>query len=444
METRANHALIGLFTLAVIAAAFGFVYWFKAAGRSGDRETYRIVFQGSVSGLSRGSPVRFNGLSVGDVTAISLVPDDPRLVQAIIAINPHTPVKADTRARLEYQGLTGVAAVQLTGGSSSAPPLTSPNPNMRPTIFADRSDFQDIMETAQRIAGRVDEAVGKVEKVIDDNQGAISSTIRNVETFSKALSDNSAGISTFLSSIGETSTRFSALSSRLDKLAVDLDDVVKAVDTKSINRIVGNADAISQTLADNRQNVSSTLTDLASLTKRLNDSSLKLDVALAEVTRITSAIDNQKVASVIDNVDKFSKVLGSDAAAIDQTIANAREISEKLNKSADRVDRVLAGAESFLGTNGEGNSGTQSMFAEITEAAKAFRTLSTHLDQRIDAISAGINRFTGSGRRDLEGLVIDARASLNQLNRTARSLQRAPDQLIFGAKPPLPTYNGNR
>lgn len=444
METRANHALIGLFTLAVIAAAFGFVYWFKAAGRSGDRETYRIVFQGSVSGLSRGSPVRFNGLSVGDVTSISLVPDDPRLVAATIAIDPHTPVKADTRARLEYQGLTGVAAVQLTGGISSAPPLTSPNPNTRPTIFADRSDFQDIMETAQRIAGRVDGAVSKVEKVIDDNQGAISSTIRNVETFSKALSDNSAGISTFLSSIGETSTRFSALSSRLDKLALDLDDVVKAVDTKSINRIVGNAEAISQTLADNRQNVSSMLTDFASLTKRLNDSSLKLDVALAEVTRITGAIDNQKVASVIDNADRFAKVLGSDAASIDKTIANAQEISAKLNKSADRVDRVLAAAESFLGTGGEGNSGTQSMFSEITETAKAFRTLAGHLDQRIGEISAGINRFTGSGKRDLEGLVIDARSSLNQLNRTARSLQRAPDQLLFGAKPPLPTYNGNR
>lgn len=443
METRANHALIGLFTLLVIAAGFGFVYWFKAAGHAGERETFRIVFQGSVSGLSRGSPVRFNGLNVGDVTTIGLVPDDPRLVAATIAIDPKTPVKSDTRARLEYQGLTGVAAIQLTGGSASAPPLSSPDPSARPTIFADRSDFQDLLETAQRIAGRVDGVVTKVEKVIDDNQEPIGQTIRNVESFSKALSDNSAAISTFLASIGETSQRFSALSTRLDKLALDIDDVVKAVDPKSVNRIVGNVDAISQTLADNRQNVSTMITDLTSLSKRLNDSSAKLDTVLADAARVTTAIDPAKVSAVIDNIDQFSKVLGSDAAAVDKIVANATEISEKLNKSADRVDRVLASAEDFLGS-GKGDAQTKNMFAEITETAKSIRTLSNNLNKHVDSISAGINKLTGSGRRDLESLVIDARSSLNQLNRTARSLERAPDQLLYGAKAPLPLYNGSR
>jgi len=444
METRANHALIGLFTLAVIAAAFGFIYWFKAANTGGDRQQFRVIFQGSVSGLSRGAAVRFNGLTVGEVTSISLVPDDPRIVAAIIAVDPKTPVKSDTRARLEYQGLTGVATIQLAGGSSSAPPLAAPDSNARPTIFADRSDFQDIMETVQRIAGRVDGVISKVEKVIDDNDQTINDTLRNVQAFSKALSDNSAGVSTFLASISETSTRFSALSSRLDKLAVDVDEVVRSVDPKSVSRIVDNVDQISQTLTDNRQNVSQLLTDAASLTKRLNDSSVKLDVALAEVTRITGAVDNQKIAGVIDNLDRFSKVLGGDASSVDRIIANATEISDKLNKSADRVDRVLAAAESFLGTNGGANGATQNMFSEITETAKAYRALAATLDKRVGEISGGINRLTGSGRRDLEGLVSDARNSLNQINRTARSLERAPDQLIFGSQPPLPVYNGTR
>ncbi len=444
METRANHALIGLFTLAVIAAAFGFVYWFKAANSAGERQSFRVIFQGSVSGLSRGSPVRFNGLNVGEVTSISLVPNDPRLVAAIIEIDPKTPVKADTRGRLEYQGLTGVAAIQLTGGSSSAQPLTSPDPTARPTIFADRSDFQDILETAQRIAGRVDDVVGKVEKLIVDNQDSIGNTVHNIETFSKALSDNSAAISTFLATIGETSTRFSALSSRLDKLAVDIDDVVKSIDPKSVSRVVGNVDAIAQTLADNRQNVSSLMTDAAALAKRLNESSAKLDVVLSEITRVTSAVDNQKIADTVDNINRFSKVLSADSGSVDKIIANATEISDKLNKSADRVDRVLAAAESFLGTGGGSNSQTQSMFSEITETAKAYRALAATLDKRVGEITGGITKLTGSVKRDLESLVSDARSSLNQLNRTARSLERSPNQLIFGAQPALPTYGGAR
>ena len=77
METRANYALIGLFTLAVIAAAFGFVYWFSGGDRGQARQSVRIVFSGSVSGLSKGSVVLFNGIRVGEVTDISLLPEDP-------------------------------------------------------------------------------------------------------------------------------------------------------------------------------------------------------------------------------------------------------------------------------------------------------------------------------------------------------------------------------
>src|SRR5947208_7229766 len=68
METRANYVLIGAFTLAVVAATFGFVYWFSNLGDHGVRETFRVVFDGTVSGLRTGSTVLFNGMRVGEVT----------------------------------------------------------------------------------------------------------------------------------------------------------------------------------------------------------------------------------------------------------------------------------------------------------------------------------------------------------------------------------------
>src|SRR6185312_16594666 len=102
METRANYVLIGLFTLAVIAGGFGFVWWFERASDSGSRVSYEIIFDGSVSGLRTGSAVLFNGIRVGDVTSLALDANDPARVIANVGVSAQTPVRQDTIASLEY------------------------------------------------------------------------------------------------------------------------------------------------------------------------------------------------------------------------------------------------------------------------------------------------------------------------------------------------------
>ena len=119
METRANFVLIGAFTLAVIAGGFLFVLWFSGLTRISEQKTYEILFTGSVSGLSRGSAVLFNGLRVGEVTQIDFVAEDPGRVRVLTNVAGRVPIKKDTKARLESQGLTGGAAIALSG----APPM---------------------------------------------------------------------------------------------------------------------------------------------------------------------------------------------------------------------------------------------------------------------------------------------------------------------------------
>ncbi|MBI3435139.1 MAG: MCE family protein, partial [Proteobacteria bacterium] len=113
METRANYALIGVFTLATIAAAFGFVYWFTNVSGGGARATYQVEFGAPVSGLRGGSAVTFNGIRVGEVVRIALAADNPRQVMATIRVDSAAPVRADTSAILEFQGLTGLATLAL-------------------------------------------------------------------------------------------------------------------------------------------------------------------------------------------------------------------------------------------------------------------------------------------------------------------------------------------
>src|SRR6201996_7977447 len=120
METRAPYVIVGAFVLAAIAAVFGFVYWLNNAGSIGKRDTYQLVFNGPVPGLLVGAGVLFNGIRVGEVTSLALVADHPHDVHATIAVSERTPVRADTKVGLDFQGLTGVPVVALEGGESSS------------------------------------------------------------------------------------------------------------------------------------------------------------------------------------------------------------------------------------------------------------------------------------------------------------------------------------
>ena len=340
METRANYALIGAFTLAVIAAAFSFVFWFSGGDKPSNRKTIRLVFTSSVSGLSRGSYVLFNGLRVGEVTKVDLA-DDPRSVFALIEVNQRTPVKTDTRARLEFQGLTGVASVALTGGSASAADLVGSN-GSPPEITAERSDFQNIVETLQNLSGKLDNMLDKADRLVSDNTGSITKTVKNIEAFSSALAENSDGLKELMASLGDVG--------------------------RGLKPFV-------QTLERNG-----------------------------------------------DNIDAIMK--------------DTRELTAKLNSAATKIDGVLASAQGFLG-----QPGSKGMFEDVGDAAKSIRKLADNLDQRTKELTAGMKQFTGPGLRNYELLATEGRRTLDEINRTMRSLEKNPQQLIFGAKPQVPEYS---
>jgi phospholipid/cholesterol/gamma-HCH transport system substrate-binding protein len=193
METKANYTLIGLFTLAVVVAVFGFVYWFQHVGGGSERSYYRVIFESSVSGLRTGSAVLFNGIRVGEVESIRLSADNPKQVIAMITVDKAVKVRPDTRAGVEFQGLTGIAAVALTGGSADKPPLegTKQNP---PTLDASAAATQDVTQGAREVLQRIDD-------FIVENRGSFRNALKNIETFTEALAKNSGRIDTVLTGI---------------------------------------------------------------------------------------------------------------------------------------------------------------------------------------------------------------------------------------------------
>jgi phospholipid/cholesterol/gamma-HCH transport system substrate-binding protein len=181
METRAPHALIGLFVLAVIGAGFGFVYWLNNAGGLGQREVYTVRFESTVSGLLTGAAVQFNGIRVGEVTALRLDSAHPRQVTATIAVAAGTPVRADTKVGLDFQGLTGVPVVTLEGGSKA---LVAGPGGAPPVLSADPDAGQSMTRAAR-------EALLKLQKILAENSDPLHSAIVNINTFAAALARNS-------------------------------------------------------------------------------------------------------------------------------------------------------------------------------------------------------------------------------------------------------------
>lgn len=439
METRAHYVAIGSFTLLVIAAAFAFVFWFRGTDGRNSTTNYRIVFTGSVSGLSKGSLVMYNGLKVGEVTSLSLMPDDPSRVVAVATVDASTPMNTDTKARLEFQGLTGVASIQLSGGGPNSQPLSSNDPAKPPIIYADRSDFQDLLESAQRLAKKAEDVLTQADRLFAVNSGAINATVRNVEMFSKSLAENSEGVGKFLSSTGAAADKIATLAGTMETLSTNLNTIVKAVNPAQVSKIVTDLQQIATTVADGRDDIKVFMKDISVLAKRLNDATVKLDVVLSDVGSVTKTIDPAKVGRAVDNLEKFASALGSNSQNADQIMKNANDMVAKLNRAADKVDGLMSSLQGFLGSD-DGKAAA----SNFADTAASIRKLAENLDKRTAEMAVSFNKVAGTGSRDLDVLTAEARRTLTEINRTLSDFNRNPQQLLFGSRPGIPEYNRSR
>jgi len=193
METTAKYRLMGAFTLATVIGLFGFVYWLNHGGGLGERSIYQIRFQGGVPGLRPGAAVQFNGIRVGEVTDLQLDAKVPQQVMATIAIDPTTPIRADTQISLDFQGLMGVTSVALKGGTPHAPNLTA-NAGALPLLIADASAGADLTTTAR-------EALRRLDGMLAENADALRGTMTNFNTFTGALARNADRIDSIVAGL---------------------------------------------------------------------------------------------------------------------------------------------------------------------------------------------------------------------------------------------------
>ncbi len=221
METRANYVLIGAFTLAVIAAAFGFVLWFQSLHTTKQRSPLRVIFEGPASGLRNGGNVNFNGIRIGEVVSVKL--DNPRRVVALAMIENSAPLRKDTLVGLEFQGLTGVAAISLKGGEEAAPPVPLDEDGI-PVLTADPNALQDVTEAIRA-------TLQNVNRIVADNQQSVKNSLKNLEVFTQALARNSEKIDNVM-------VKVDGVMAKADNLMLGLNAIAGGNNGSELNQMV--------------------------------------------------------------------------------------------------------------------------------------------------------------------------------------------------------------
>jgi len=445
METKANYALVGFFTVLVIAAAFFFVYWMSQYGRGGEMAQLAIRIPGSANGLSVGSPVRFNGIPVGSVRSLAIDKDDPRFSIAMTEVSTSAPVKKSTSAVLEVQGLTGAAYVELSGGKADDPNILRQafDTDTAAVLDAEQSSVTNILSTADKILKRADAAITDIQGFVADARGPLTTTIRNAEQFSGSLARNGENIDQFLQSVGGLSDTFKNLSGRLDTVLASVDSLVKAVDPEKVEDFVGNVDKVSKDIAAASGDVKTTMEGFRKTAETFKAFGERATATLDKVDGLVAAVDQQKVSGAIDNISVatadarkaiasvtgVANSIGERREDIDQIITDAKQMANKLNAASSRVDGVLAKLDGFLG---EGDSET--LFAEAKATLQSIKQAADTLNGRIGPIADGLQRFSGSGLRDVEALVLDTRRTIQNLDSAISGFERNPQRLLFGGE----------
>lgn len=443
METKANYAIVGFFTMLVIAAAFGFVYWMAEYGRGGPMAPLAIRIPGSANGLSIGSPVRFNGIAVGSVRNLYIDKQDPQFSVAFTEVRADAPVTTSTKAVLEIQGLTGAAYIELSGGNAAdenilAKAISTGEPAV---LLADQSSVTNLLATADKILQRADNAIGELQGFISDARQPLTNTVKNAETFSKSLADNAEGIDKFLESVSALSESVSGLSGRLDTTLAAAEDLFKALNSDKIDKILSNTEEFTGNFADASDKIGPAIDNFRETAATFQRFGENADKTLAKVDEVFAAVDKQKIGKVMDDVSAasgdareavksfkdLSQNISERTQDIDQAITDFTQLANKLNNASDQVDGILKKVDSFL-DSGEADS----LSVEARKTLQSIRGAADNLNAKIGPIADNLARFSNTGLRDIQSLVTDTRQTVRGLNDAITNFDRDPQRLLFG------------
>ncbi len=424
METRANYILIGAFTLLGFFGLLAFLLWFARVELDRQFAYYDINFD-TVSGLGRASDVRFSGLPVGQVVDVGLSPEGDGRVRVRIEIAADTPVRADSIATIEAQGVTGVSFVGISAGTPDAPLLRTDDDAI-PEIEAGRSMLQSLAEDAPEILAEVLTLVQDLRSLIGgENQDRIDNILANVEgateNFAMALDD----FSIVTASVSGFAIEISRFNATLDEL------------TGAVTQVLATADVTLEAYA-------TLATDARDLVEAGTGTLNTAQSAVAEAERLlagevaeTLAAARDTVVNIQGQVESISteaRVMiasftdaGTAATArlieAEATIAATDEMLDRLNETLETIDLAAVNFDALV--SGDGSALVAESRVAVAEATEAIRSVNAVAETDLPAIVADIRAATDTAVRTIEQVGADLSSASGRVDGLAADASEA-------------------
>jgi phospholipid/cholesterol/gamma-HCH transport system substrate-binding protein len=293
MERKAHYALIGLVSILSLVSLVVFIVWLAGAQFAQRFDVYDVAFKGPVRGLSTGGEVFFNGIRIGEVTHLSLDRADPNKVMARIRVSSDAPVRTDSRAGLEPQGITGVNYIQISAGQVRSPLLKEVTPpHTIPVILASPNALESLLQGGGDVLTRTVEVLDRTNRLLsDENIGEISATVHDIHALSREMHGKVrliADVDAAAVSITHTSDQLAQLSSRSTAL-VDGDG------HRALSNLADAAVELKGAAADAHRlilGMSGPAGELATSTlPQFNQTVTRLEVAADSLSRLTTQIE---------------------------------------------------------------------------------------------------------------------------------------------------------
>ncbi|WP_420345652.1 MlaD family protein [Pelagibius sp.] len=309
METRANYIMVGLFVLLLAFGLLGFILWLAKFQFEQEFARYDIVFESAVTGVREGSAVRYQGVRVGEVLRVDLDEERPTAIRVRIEVEKRTPVRADSKATLELEGLTGGRYVLLSGGSPDAPPLEPPPGRDFAEIPPGVSSFEEVLEGAPEVLENVNLLLRRAQALLSDTN------LRNIE------------------------------------------------------QLIANMSAVTGAIADNSDNIDQLIADAALTMENLREATGSLEAMAGSLESNVGELTERAGTTL----ESFESMAGSIDREVTLTSADARDLIERLQVTADNLAGASTQLEAMIAENREpirdfANTGLYELTTLLTEA----------------------------------------------------------------------------
>ncbi len=417
METRANYILIGAFTLLAILGTLGFFIWLANVQLDRQYTTYGILFD-DVSGLNPSGDVLFNGISVGKVIGLRIYEKDPAQVFATVEINATTPVRVDTVAQLQSQGVTGVAYISLSGGTPGAARLTAPAGEL-PIILSRRSTVQTLVEDAPDLLAEATRLLQQFQTLTGpENQLYVTNILRNLDASSGRLDQALTDFSNITDTVADATLQITRFTSRLDSIGAATEATLKRADAAlaSAQRAFDSSDTALASSKAAIDSVEATFTEAQTiLREQVPDILAKVSEAVAQINGAVAELQN-KSGRTLDGFGETAALLNARLVELERTMQDANIAFTAITDASNSFDTLVDGDGTLLVAEARD---------VLADTKSAIATIEAVVLNDVPAIVADIRGAVATASAAVEKLAADLTGLTGRLDPLAGEAEQA-------------------